>query len=597
MTELKNTLSGVWCVAAALAYLEFDATRRRGPYAIAAVCFAIALLSKTVTATLPAALLVVFWWRRGRLDWRRDAGPLVPFFAMGVAAGVLTAWVERTVIGATGDEFALPAIARVLLAGRALWFYAAKLVWPVDLAFIYPRWTLDASVWWQYLFPVAAMAAVAVAWAWRRRSRTPLAVMLLFAGILFPALGFFNVYPFRYSFVADHFQYLASVPVLAAIASVLTTWRARRLPAPVAGAVAAAVIAAPLAVLAWRQAHDYVDAVTLYRATLARNPDCWLCYNNLGQIQLYGARADVLAARTSIEQSLRLNPRNAEAHNNLGFFWQLAGQPVKAASEHEEALRLKPQFPEAVNNLGVALQQQGRIEEAAGKYRQAIALQPLYAQAHHNLGAVLQEMGQVDEAIAHIREAIRINPNYADAHGNLARAYQRLGRVDDAIVEYREMLRLAPKSIEARNNMGTALEAAGRTDEAIQLYREVLRESPDAVKAHENLGRALLKLGRRDEALASFREALRLSPDRAAPHYHMGNALQDAGQLDAAVAEYEQALRFISGPSSAPILNDLGVVLARMGRRDAAIARFREVLRLAPGFPGAEENLRRAIGK
>ena len=79
ITELKNTLSGVFYLGAALAYLRFDADRRRQSYALALVLFALALLSKTVTATLPAALLVVFWWQRGALRWRQDVLPLAPF--------------------------------------------------------------------------------------------------------------------------------------------------------------------------------------------------------------------------------------------------------------------------------------------------------------------------------------------------------------------------------------------------------------------------------------------------------------------------------------------------------------------------------------
>ena len=100
MTELKNTLSGVCYLAAALAYLRFDARREGRAYAASFVSFVLALLAKTVTAVLPAALLVVFWWKRGSIDGRRDVRPLVPFFVIGGAVGVVTAWFERTLNGA-----------------------------------------------------------------------------------------------------------------------------------------------------------------------------------------------------------------------------------------------------------------------------------------------------------------------------------------------------------------------------------------------------------------------------------------------------------------------------------------------------------------
>ena len=186
------------------------------------------LLSKTVVATLPAALLVVFWWQRGRLSWRRDVLPLVPFFALAAIAGVCTALVERKLGGAEGAEFNFTTIERCLIAGRAIWFYLGKLVWPSDLIFIYPRWNISQTVWWQYAFPAAALLLLAGLWALRRRVRAPLAAALFFVGTLFPALGFCNIYPFIFSFVADHFQYLASLGIIvlasAGVALLLGRW-------------------------------------------------------------------------------------------------------------------------------------------------------------------------------------------------------------------------------------------------------------------------------------------------------------------------------------------------------------------------------------
>ena len=160
ITELKNTLSGVCYLGAALMYLRYDESRDRRWYAAAAGLFVIALFSKTVTATLPAALLVVFWWQRGRIRWREDVVPLLPVVAVGVAGGLLTAWVERAQIGAEGPAFQFTVVERCLIAGRAFWFYLGKLLWPADLIFIYPRFAIDAGAAWQYLYPVGALAVV-----------------------------------------------------------------------------------------------------------------------------------------------------------------------------------------------------------------------------------------------------------------------------------------------------------------------------------------------------------------------------------------------------------------------------------------------------
>jgi hypothetical protein len=228
ISEQKNTLSAVFYLAAALVYLRFDDTRRRSLYLVALGLFLAALLTKTVTATLPAALLVIFWWKRGRIGWKRDVRPLAPWLAIGAAAGYLTAWVERHYIGAQGADFSLNAVERCLVAGRALWFYFGKLVWPSPLIFVYPRWTIDAGALWQYAFPLSVAAAAVPLFLAARRSRGPLAAFLLYAGTLFPALGFLNVYPFVFSYTADHFQYLAMLAVIVP-ASAFATSAAMRL--------------------------------------------------------------------------------------------------------------------------------------------------------------------------------------------------------------------------------------------------------------------------------------------------------------------------------------------------------------------------------
>ena len=222
ISEQKNTLSLVFYLAAALAYLRFHETRSKPAYYFATALFLCALLSKTTTATLPAALLVVFWWRRGRIEWSRDVRPLIAWFVFAAALGLFSAWVEKNFIGAEGGEFALTLLQRGLLAGRIVWFYLGKLLLPLDLIFIYPRWTMDATLPWQWLFSLGLLALFAVLWRLRGRSRAPLAVLLLFAGTLFPVLGFFNLYGFLFSFVADHWQYLPCLALLAAAAALLS---------------------------------------------------------------------------------------------------------------------------------------------------------------------------------------------------------------------------------------------------------------------------------------------------------------------------------------------------------------------------------------
>jgi tetratricopeptide (TPR) repeat protein len=628
ITELKNTLSGVFYLAAALAYLRFDDNRRRRFYVLALCLFALALLSKSVTATLPAALLVVFWWRRGTLDWRRDGSPLVPFFALGAGAGLLTVWVERTQIGAQGAEFDFSFVERCLIAGRAIWFYLVTLAWPAHLVFIYPRWQISQAAWWQDLYPLGALVLAAVLWALRKRTRAPLAALLFFAVTLFPALGFVNVFPFRYSFVADHFQYLAGIGVFAvasaAVVGLLARWT--RQPGQ-ATTVATVLVGVVLATLTWSQSRQYADGETLYRTTIARNPSCWLAYNNLGELKLHGGAEQLNEAVSLLTESLRLNARNAEAHNNLGFALQALGHADRAIAEYREAIGLASDSAEAYGNLGTALTATGHLEEGSAALMKALALRPDLADVHTGLGDALQEAGRLDAAARRYQEALQLDPNSARAHDglgntlmkmgrpadaatefravlrakgnlavahfNLANALQESGQTSDAVAEYQETLRLKPDFAAAHCNLGNVLLGMGQIAEAIAQYQEAIANDPASVEGHNNLGVALAHAGRTAEASLHFQEALRLNPGYAAAHGGLANLLLSMGRVADAIDQYRQAIAH--DPGSAEVHNNLGVALERAGRHDEAVAAFREAVRIDPGFANARANLARAV--
>lgn len=423
ITEQKNTLSAVFYLAAMWCYLEFDVSRQPRFYWFAFALFAMGLLTKTVTATLPAALLVIFWWLRGQLSWRRDILPLVPFFAIGAVAGLLTAWVERNLIGAEGAAFEMSFVERGLLAGRAPWFYLSKLVWPQGLVFVYPRWQIDTHVWWQWLFPAATLGLLALLWSLRNRWRSPLAGWLLFVGTLFPALGFLNVYPFQFSFVADHFQYLASLGVIALAVGLFAQWVARlQQPARDLARVAAAAIVATLAFLTWQQAHLYADSITLYEATLARNPTSWMVLNNLGNAYTSTGRAG--EAIELYRRALVVRPDYKEVHANLGIALGVVGRNDEAIAELRQAVRLQPDSTSARYSLGYTLAAAGQVNEGIDEVREVVRLKPDAYRIRNNLGVMLFTAGRYPEAIAEFEKVLELQPDFADARENLNRARQ-----------------------------------------------------------------------------------------------------------------------------------------------------------------------------
>ncbi|HZZ20138.1 MAG TPA: tetratricopeptide repeat protein [Opitutaceae bacterium] len=541
ISEQKNTLSLVFYLLSALAYLRFDRGRGLGCYAVAFGLFVLALLSKSVTGTLPAALLLVLVWRRGGISWRRDVVPLLPFFAAGLAFGLLTAWVERNFIGARGGSYDLGFAERLFLAGRVVWFYLGKLLWPFDLSFIYERWHVAATAAWSVgLAGVAALAAVL--WTLRRRAAAPLVGFLFFVGSLFPALGFFNVYPFIFSYVADHWQYLPSLGIFALAGGGLS--RASRtlgLPAAVFGALCVALLGLLLG-LTRRQAALYRDVPTLYSDTIAKNPDCWMAHGNLGVYLMDQGSTDLAIAH--FKEAVRIRPDYADAHNNLGnALSRTPGGAAEAIAQFREAIRLNPAMDEAHANLALALvHEPGSFNEGVAEFRLALKgreADPRMARVHADLGmALAQARDGLADAVKEERLALALDPGLGAAHYDLGVALGRQGHTADAVVEYRSAMLLGVDTAQLHNGLGSALMRDGESGEASREFASAVALAPSSAALRNNLGIALMQLGRLDEAMASLREAVRLSPKYPDAHYNLALALRRSGRKAEAQAEF-----------------------------------------------------------
>jgi len=485
ITERKNTLSALFYLLAACAYLHWrppggaDSTARRKAwlYVMSLILFAAALLSKTVTASLPAALLLILWWRRGRVT-RRELVALLPVFLLGLVLGLVTKWMETHYVGTKHVPWDLSFFDRILIAGRTVWFYVAKLAWPRDLTFIYPRWDIDTGVWWQFLYPVAAAAAVGALWTARKRfGRGPLVAVLYFLVTLFPALGFVDVYPMRFSFVADHFQYLASLGILVIAAAGfwhLTVTFGKQLWSYYAGG---SVVLFLLGILTWNQSQVYRDLDTLWNDTNRKNPNSQLVHTSLG------IRA--------MEQG-----RDQEARVHL-----------------KTAIDLDPDFESAHLALGIVLAEQGDVDEAVRHLKKTLDMDPRSAKAHYRLARIYRQQKKHREALLHYRNASRIAPNMLDVVVECASLLQELGSYDESLALYRKALELTPDQSMIYYNMGVVFDSANRVSRAEGAYREALRRNPCDPFAHYNLGNLLARQGRFSEAVHHYQESLRWKPD------------------------------------------------------------------------------------
>jgi Flp pilus assembly protein TadD len=476
IAELKNTLSLFFFVLSLLWYLKFDDTGRRRCYWLALGAFLLALLSKIEVAPLPFVLLGVAWWRRGRVEWK-DVRHSIPFFSAAFLLGLISIWFQNHVaIGhdvVRTDNF----WSRLAGAGWAVWFYFGKTLLPLDLIPIYPRWQIDPKAALSYVPGLLLAAGFLVFWQWRRSwGKAPL-FGLGYAVLMFlPVLGFLNIYYFRFSLVANHWQYFSIIGPVALAAAGLTMAggfleRQNAFLKP----LFCGVLLAVLGVLTWQQASIYQTAETLWRTTVAKNPECFLAHDNLGFILLQ--RGEVDQALDQIQMAAQLQPDDEAAQKNLGSALLQKGQVDEAMAHFQKALELRPDDSGAENNLGFALFRKGRTDEAIAHYRKALELQSDDTGARHNLGSALLRNGQVDEAIDEFQKVLAIQPDSAEAHNDLANALSENGREAEAIQHWEKSLASRPQYVPALNNLAWSLatspDASLRNGaKAVQLARQ-----------------------------------------------------------------------------------------------------------------------------
>ncbi len=501
ITERKNVLSGLFFLLSVWSYFRFESSGRGTHYVAALVLFLLGLLSKTVICTLPVTLLLLCWWRRGGIT-PRDVLRLAPFFVLGVAMGIVTALYEHHNVlhGAEAAHWELPLADRVLVAGRAVWFYTGKLLWPHPLVFNYPRWTIDTSALTQWMWPIAAaIIAVGVCVAWKRLGRG-LAVAAWYTAVsLSPALGFVNVAPLRFSFVADHFQYLASLGVITAVVGVIHAVAERvSRAAPNATSlrgypphvlVTMFVAAAVLGAVTYHQTLIYKNVETLWRHTIEHHPASWLARGNLGL--LLRERGELDEAQVQFEYMLdhcvAWSEPLAQAHTNLGHIQMRRGALDRAAYEYEQALLAMPNKHEARFGLASAHAARGNHAGAEETYRRYLTDNPDDARAHANLALSLEALSRDAEAENHFQMATRLDATLVLPHVRWAELCRRQGRTAEAIGHLGDALAMDPSSDAVRTSLAQLLTSNDRREEAIRILTEGLLVNPDSDRLRKAL--------------------------------------------------------------------------------------------------------------
>ena len=598
ISETKNTLSAVFFLLTIFFFIKGQRAKNNGQGELSSwsemltlLCAILAMTSKSSTVILPAVLCLCAWWIEGRWRWL-NLVRVLPIGLVSVLVSLLSVWTQKHQGLTEGLNQARGWPERLATAGDAVWFYLGKLLCPYPLMTIYPRWQIDSSQWLSWWPLVGALVVLVVLWCMRRSwLRGLFFTWLFFLIALFPVLGLMNMSFFIYSFVADHFQYLASMGPLVLVGVGLTRLSTIVFPEnPRLQMTVYAGLLLVLGALSWDRAWAYENPKTLWADAVAKNPDCWVGYNGLGAALLAEKRAD--EAALLLQKALAINPNYVAARNNLGNAFLQKGEVDKAMAEYQKAVEIKPNDAEAHNNLGVAFIQKKQADKALQQYQMAVEIKPNYAAAHNNLGNTFLDMQEVDKAIEQFQKALEINPVFAEAHYNLGNAFFQKGRIGEAIEQFQKTLEINPFHGQVRNNLGLALMRAGRVDEAMMQFQGAQKANPNDPKADNNLGLVFLQKGQVSEAIEQFQRALKINPRMAEIHTNLGDALAQEGRGNEAVEQFQKAVEI--DPGDARIHYNLGVALSKIGQLNEAVVQFQDALQLRPNDAQARKSLEEA---
>lgn len=596
LAERKNVLCGVFFFATMLLHLHSIRRGDKRLYGYGLVCFLAALLSKTAAVTLPLSLLTAERLVL-RCDPRASLRRSAPLLAMAALFALITVVFERAASPAVVQEGLRP-----LTAAAAVWAYVGKILWPHPQMGLYPGWDVSAASWVWWLPAAGLMAAIAAVWRYRAAlgALTTWGLTHFFVCLL-PGLG---LIPFGFSLsspIGDHLVYFALpgfvVALLSAGRRVSEILGAGRLTGTVAAAggwvarvslvLAGAVVLLACGVKSWHQVQIWRDGMTFWSHTLRYNPWQPLAHNNLGvALAREGRTAEALAR---YRQAARLDPGYIVARSNLATLLRDEGRADEALAEFDAIVRDNPNNAAARFNLALTLAAQGRNQEACEQFAEAIRIDPGFGEAYTNWGVVLLESGRVEEGLSRLRRALELNPADVVAHFNLGVALDDQGQFDQAFQHYDAVMRLDPDNAPIHTAIGVALMQRGYLPNALRFLRKALELNPRDTVAHLNLGNLAIRAFRPQDAERHFRAVLELDPNHAEATHNLGALLVQEGRYQEGAQVLTSALQLRPDHGNSHYM--IAVAGLALGQSEAAETHLRRAIELDPADLEAQQRL------
>ncbi|MFC1815003.1 tetratricopeptide repeat protein [Thermodesulfobacteriota bacterium] len=552
VTERKDVLSTFFWLLTMLSYYGYVRHPGVERYLLTLFLFVLGIMAKPMLVTLPFVLLLLDYWPLGRMQvgrlllkpppkstvpelfWEK-----VPFFIIIGITGVAT-FLTQQAAGAVKSLALYPLDVRIANMLVSYVSYIGKMLWPVQLSFLYPH--PGALQVWKTAGAFLLLVAISVP-VIRAAKQYPyfLVGWLWYLGTLVPVIGLVVIGPHA---MADRYTYVPLIGLFIMMAWGIPGFLPRRRFKKMVLFFTASVFLAIFMMMTWLQVRYWQNSITL------------------------------------LEHALDINADNVAAHINLGTALESNGRTTDAIRHYQAALRIDPDCVDAYNNLGVILESQGKTADAIRHFQAALRIDPNYAPAHNHLGNALSGQGKTVEATNHYLTAIQIDSEYKEAHYNLGNVLLAQGKFNDAINHYLEGLRIDPLYVEAYNNLGAALTKQGRAAEAIAHFQEALRIAPDYDDAYNNLKEILAVQEEMNKTVLKIKQAIAQNPKDAVAYYELGRIYKSRGELDKAAGYYQKALSI--DPALFEALNNLAIIYAIQGKYNTARELFQKCIVFQP---------------
>lgn len=583
VTSMKDLLSGLFSLLALWGFVLFaqaGTTRQRAKgYALAFVCYGLALLAKPGAVVVPLLAAMLGLFLLGQRP-RRLVLTLAPWLTLAMPVVLITKLSQPETIAI----FIPPWWQRPVVAGDTIAFYTAKLLFPWTLAPDYgrtPEWLLGQG--WSYASGVLPWLVLAGILGICRRSPGVLAGVGLFVVAILPVSGMLPFSHQAISTVADRYLYLALLGPAYLMGMVLARFQQRRL-----WWWGVAAILSLCAARAYVQLPEWRDSLAFNRFALNENPRSWTAATNLGVVMQEEQRLPEAVAL--YEKAIRLNPGYVTAYYNLGVARGLLHQEPQAAEAYHQAIRSGPTFFLSYNNLCNLYLTMGRADLALAVLKQAVevfvdpALDPNLAMIAasrgeprvaaddgvrallYNLAGRFQlEVNRPSEAIRYLLRAVALDPGLAEAFNTLGSAYAAAGQGEQAIEAYTRTSQLLPAAAEPYNNLCLLYNSLSRGAEAVEACKQAIVRNQGFAEAYFNLGNAYRLLAREEEALAAYRQTLALAPGQLWAAFYAAGVCETLDQPAEAIALYRHALTI--NPDFAEAKRNLARLLAGSGEK------------------------------